>query len=1162
MKSKKYILSTGNEATAHIAYKTNEVCAIYPITPASEMSEAVAEWSADNKKNIYGSVPSVFEMQSEAGVAGALHGALQTGSLATTFTASQGLLLMMPNMYKIAAELTPNVIHVATRSIATHALSVFGDHSDIMAARNTGYAFLGAATVQETMDFALLAQAASLKSRIPFVHFFDGFRTSHESAKIELVEDDVIESMINNDAVKAHQANALDPNNPVIRGTSQGADVFFQAREAVNSFYEACPDFVQEQMDKFALLTGRKYKLFEYVGHPQARQVLIAMGSATETIASTIKALNTRGEKIGLIKVKLFRPFSASHLISALPDSCSSIAVLDRTKEPGATGEPLYLDILQAVVEASHNRPDTAMPKVVGGRYGLSSKEFTPGMVKAIVENLKLTRPKNNFTIGIDDDVTKLSLPFETFHQTEEKQFQAIFYQRKSEASIKGFKDILKIVGRESFVQGYTEIDYRKTNSRSVSHLRKGSEAINAPYLISDADFVFCESFDFIRNDNALDRIRTGGTLLLKSDLNAAELQHQFSAKCKELMISKNISLNIINTDHQTSFYAFEDILLSNVYACFLGMYPDLIRDDVLVEVTNYISKINLSEWQNFEYKAIEEDTYFAQSLLGGLLRNKGNELPVSVFPPDGTYATDTSKFNRATSGAHLPIWDSDACIQCGACSMACPQGAIRVKVYEDKSLINAPASFKSASAIELIGDMDLLNYTVQLNPDQCTSCNNCIEACGVKALTMKSKLEMMKTEKQNWEHFQNIPDFDRNKIDLGKVSQQQLQEPLFKYSLGVDGCGEAPYLKLISQLFGDRMLVANATGASSIFGGALPTTPWSKNKEGRGPAWSNSLFEDNAEFGLGFRLSLDQQQQFAKSLLSKLVDKLDFDLVHDILTEDQTTESQINNQRERIIALKAQLKTLAIPEAKQLMNVADSLVKKSIWIVGGDGWAYDIGFGGLDHVLSSGKNVNILVLDNEVYSNTGGQMSKATPFGATAKFAVNGKQRQKKDLGLMAMNYEGVYVASVAIGADQQQTLKAFVEAERFDGPSLIIAYCHSPAHGINMKAPKQYHKAAVDSGQWLLYRNDPRRRLGNLNTLQLDSKEPSLPIENYLKLENRFSKLFQSDGKSYRQMISFLQKSIDARYDRYLQLASLGTPNREKLIQQNKLRQLMKVK
>jgi len=1156
--TKKHTITiTGNEATARIAYKTNEVCAIYPITPSSEMSELVEEWSAENKKNLFGSAPSVFEMQSEAGVAGALHGALTTGSLATTFTASQGLLLMLPNMYKIAGELTPNVIHVATRSVATHALSVFGDHSDIMAARTTGYAFLGGASVQEAHDFALIAQAATLESRIPFVHFFDGFRTSHETSTIESISDDVITKMMDQDLIAAHRTRGLSSNAPVLRGTAQGPDVFFQSREAVNSYYDACPDIVQNQMDKFAALTGRQYRLFDYVGHSKAERVIIAMASACETIEETVKHLCTLGEKVGLIKVRLFRPFSTKHVLEALPTTCKSIAVLDRTKEPGSNGEPLYQDIVNSITSVTDTR---TYLQIVGGRYGLSSKEFNPNMVKAVFDNLKSEAPKNNFTIGINDDKTNLSLPYGNDLHLEDDSTQILFYETKSKYSCKSFNKLLQIIGDENYVQGYSEIDYKKSGSRFVSNLRVAKQPIKAPYLISNADFIACDSVAFLENDNVLQRIKIDGKLLVQTTLRSREFWASLSLETQNEILLKNVQLFTVNGNVILEKYAVEDKMVSGLHACILALQEEFFIQQDLEILLKSISEVDTSILEAASAAPIEMDAEFIDSLLGKLMTGRGAELPVSAIPADGTYPTDTSKFNSRNNGNALPEWDADACTQCGACSMACPQGAIRIKAYDDSYLENAPAAFQSVKAIDDDFQIDLLNYTVQVNPDQCTSCNNCVDACPAKALVMKGKSEIDSghnsdnachtelvevhskygNERENWKHFETIPEFDRTKLDTKKVSQQQLQEPLFKYSIGVDGCGEAPYLKLLSQLFGNRMLVANATGASSIFGGALPSTPWAKNAEGRGPAWSNSLFEDNAEFGLGYRLTLDQQEQQARTLIKELLPLLDFDLAHDIVTAEQNTEQQIQEQRQRVQQLKAHLTTVAKAEAQQLMTIADSLVKQSVWIVGGDGWAYDIGYGGLDHVMASGKNVNILVLDNEVYSNTGGQMSKATPFGATAKFTFNGKQKQKKDLGRLMMTYDDVYVAQVAIGADQEQTLKAFQEAESFDGPSIIIAYCHSPAHGIDMQNPSQYHKAAVASGQWSLYRNDPRRMEAGLKPLQLDSAEPSIPIEDYLRMEGRFAKLLSNNQSIQREQFEMLQNRVDRRYQSYLSQAS----------------------
>ena len=1141
MNSPAHMITNGNQAAAYIAYKVNEVCAIYPITPSSEMSELVEEWNSEEKQNIFGSIPEVFEMQSEAGVAGAMHGAVQTGALATTFTASQGLLLMMPNMYKIAGELTPNVIHVATRSVATHALSVFGDHSDIMAVRSTGYAFLGASSVQEVHDFALIAQACTLESRIPFVHFFDGFRTSHEVAKIQLIDDTVIEDMINIQAVTRHREHALNPDAPVIRGTSQTSDVFFQSREAINPFYNACPDIVQEQMDKFAVLTKRRYRLFDYVGHPQAEHLIIAMASATEAIEEVVQILSDNGEKVGLIKVRLFRPFSSQHLIEALPKQCSSIAVLDRTKEPGASGEPLYLDIVQSISKAYKNRQISHFPFIIGGRYGLSSREFNPQMVKAIFHNLKQEYPKDNFTIGIHDDVTDLSLDFDEQQPIDSKHYQAIFYEKKSEATNKSFKHLITLFGDKNshFVQGYSKCDYKKSEAISVTHFRIGTTEIKAPYLISEADFVACDFNIFIKNQDVLANIKQGGTLLINSALTPGCLWKALSDEYRKNIQDKEVQLYVVDATSIKNDFIENTYKVSGMHACFLILKKELKIGKAFSKIRKAILKVDTSILT--ESITVDKDDTFADTLLGKLIAGKSDQFPVSALPVDGTFFSDTSKYNSkipgSRSGTQLPEWNPDACIQCGACSMACPQAALRIKAFENSFLENAPFGFQSIKAKEL----DLLNYTIQIHPDECTSCNHCVDVCEVKALKMVDKNEISNRKKEDWKYFKNIPELDRSKIDVNKISQQQLQEPLFKYSFGVDGCGEAPYLKLLSQLFGDRMLIANATGASSIFGGALPTTPWSKNEKGRGPAWSNSLFEDNAEFGLGFRLSLDQKENHAKGLLKKMMGYLDFDLVHDIISATQNTEAEINQQRNRVKVLKKALKDIEADETKILYELADHLVKKSIWMVGGDGWAYDIGYGGLDHIIASGKNVNILILDNEVYSNTGGQMSKATPFGASAKFAAKGKIKQKKDLGLIAMTYDDVYVASVAIGANQEQTLKAFIEAESYDGPSVIIAYCHSPSHGIDMKNPSQYHKAAVASGQWLLYRNDPRRLKKGLNSLLLDSDKPSIPIETYLKKEKRFSKFLTQNQSAFDKIIADMQEQINRRYLKYKKMSVL---------------------
>lgn len=1133
MKTQQHIITNANQAVAHIAYRINDVFPIYPITPSSEMSELVEEWSARQQKNIFGNVPSAFEMQSEAGVAGAMHGALQTGSLTSTFTASQGLLLMMPNMYKIAAELSPNVIHVATRSVAAHALSVFGDHSDVMAVRSTGYGMLASASVQEAMDFALISQAASLESRIPFVHFFDGFRTSHEVSKIEKVSDGTINRMIDADLVAAHRNRALNPNSPVLRGTSQGADVFFQSREAVNTYYEVCPNIVQQKMNEFAKLTGRQYKIFEYVGHPEAEQVIIAMASATETIEETINHLNAQGEKVGLLKVRLYRPFSAKHFMNSIPKTCKAIAVLDRTKEPGFSGEPLFLDVVKTVAQSDRF---STLPKMVGGRYGLSSKEFTPGMVKSILDNLKSPNPKNNFTVGILDDVTQLSL-LESKFELPKEGTQVLFYEIKGSDTAMHFNNFIQQMSKEAnrFVQGYQECDYKKSNSRSVTHFRMAKERIKAHYLISNADFISCSEVDFLEKDSVLQRIKKGGTVVVQFKENTIQFWKNLSWEVQKRIQQQEVSLYIVNAE---KLARVKDEDISPLHTCFLALHPELASDSRFEEFKNQLRKVDTTS--KAKEGVLLADTDLSKTLLGQLLAGRGNEVPVSALPVDGTYPTNTSQFNQRTFAEETPEWLPDLCTQCGACSMVCPSGALRMKVYDDQTLLEAPSSWKAIEIDTLLADVDLLNYTIQVNPDQCTSCNVCVDACPAKALVMGKTETKIEKERKNWDYFSNIPEVDRNRIDVTKVSQQQLQEPLFKYPMGEDGCGEAPYLKLMSQLFGDRALVANATGASSIFGGALPTTPWAKNKEGRGPAWSNSLFEDNAEFGLGFRLSLDQQEVEAQELLKKVSAFMGDRLIQDILNTKQTTELEINQQSERIGILKSRLNEVHTPEARKLSKIADSLVKKSVWIVGGDGWAYDIGYGGLDHVLASGKNVNILVLDNEVYSNTGNQMSKATPYGASARFAATGKQKQKKDLGALAMQYSDVYVASVAIGADQEQTLKAFVEAEAYDGPSLIIAYCHSSAHGIDMKTPSKYHKMAVESGQWLLYRNDPNRAEKGLATLQLDSDAPSIGIEKYFQMENRFKHVFETDPKTSWQMIQHAQRCVNQRFEKYQRMAS----------------------
>ncbi len=1142
-----------NQAVARIAYKTNEVFPIYPITPASEMAELIEQWSAMGKLNAFGQKTSVFQMQSESGVAGAMHGALQTGSLSSTFTASQGLLLMLPNMYKIAAELTPNVIHIATRSIATHALSIFGDHSDVMAVRQSGYAMLSSASVQEAQDFALISQSASLNISMPFLHFFDGFRTSHEINKIKLVSDDTIKSMINPNKIGLHRQRALNPNKPVLRGTAQGPDVFFQSRESINPLYDRCPEIIQECMDAFASLTGRQYKLFDYCGHPDAEHLIIAMASSTDTIETTVNQLNKKGEKLGLIKVRLFRPFSTKYLINALPKSLKSIAVLDRTKEPGSSGEPLYLDVLQSITDAFQNGLLANFPKVMGGRYGLASKEFTPAMVNAIFTNLKTGDLKHNFTIGITDDVQNLSLDIPKNFKLNTTNFEAIFFQKKE--AHKSFTDTLNYLGANEkiYVQGYTQNDYKKSNTYCIAHLRTDKTSINLPYLIEQADFIGCESTNFVQYDTILEKLKFKGTLLVNTKLTSKAFWQSIPDKWQVQINTKQIRIFIVNLEELSASYTLNEKLPSAFHSCFLAL-THLRSNNTLDDLREFIYKVDTSLIKS-ETNGLKLESKCNESLLDKLLANKGNSVPVSLLPNDGSYPTNTSQYNAPQSNAYIPDWHTDLCTQCGLCSLSCPQTALRIKVF-DKELENSSSSIVHIPS----NDFDLMRYTIQINPSQCNGCNNCVDACPTEALSLNAKKKNEQTM-MAWKQFEAIPELNRTKIDPNKLSQQQLQEPLFKYPSGAEGCGEAPYLKLLSQLFGSRLLIANATGASSIFGGALPTTPWATNAEGQGPAWSNSLFEDNAEFGLGFRKSINHLKQQATGLLEKLMPELSADLVERITNAPQNTETQIQEQRQNIKTLKRALSKLESSEAKQLMGISDNLIKKSVWIVGGDGWAYDIGYGGLDHAIASGENINILVLDNEVYDNTGAQASKATPYGAVAKFASQGKRKQKKDLGLLAMSYSNVYVASVSMGADPEQTLKAFNEAESFNGPSIIIAYAHSNSHGIDMGTPQKYHKAAVNSGQWLLYRNDPRRKERGLPHLQLDTPEPSIKLEDYLRLEKRYSTLFSDNENEYQHDLRWMQKQIDERYDKYLAMASKpANINRSKLLCDNKIRQQLR--
>ena len=1162
MSKPQHLICDGNEAAAYIAYKVNDSCALYPITPSSKMSELAEEWASIGKTNIWNEVPSVFQMQSEAGVAGAMHGSLQTGSLTTTFTASQGLLLMIPNMYKIAGELSPAVIHVATRSVATHALSVFSDHSDIMAVRSTGFAMLGAATVQEAMDFALIAQASSLESSIPFVHFFDGFRTSHEINKIEVVSDEVIKKMIDQDSVEKHHKRQLTPDNPVVRGTAQGPDMFFESREAANSLYATCPDIVQQKMDQFATLTGRNYKILEYSGHPDAEQVIVTMASSGQTVEETVNHLNQTGEKVGLLKIRLFRPFSTKHLLEALPATCKSIAVLDRTKEPGSSAEPLYLDIAQAFVSPEARLKWEEIPTITGGRYGLSSKEFTPNMVLSIFENLKSSQPKTNFTIGINDDKTHLSLPYSNTEIGNTAETLSLIINESAKETLDSDYacNLAKIIGQQSnkHVQAYSPLNYQKYAKQIETHFRFGNQPIQAPYLVSNSDFMIFNHENLIC-EQALVKAKKGSKILVNTPLSTEDFWNSLSQGTQQDITQNELRIRLVDVDSilTESGLKNKNAALQIAFLCVSDLLSDL---KVMLQLTEYLKSafesrlnaievISLIEKTCGGIKKLETDQItkaanteslsFGETVLGQIMKENTEDLPTSALPIDGTFATGTSKFEKLNLSDKIATWDESLCTQCGKCSLVCPQSAIRINAYNPEHLTNAPQAFKSIDALEKDWKSEGLKYTIQLAPQDCTGCEVCVEVCsplseGEKALSMIDKNpEVEQQEKTNWEHFQSISSLDRSKIDNTKVSQQQLQEPLFEFPNTVKGCGETPYLKTISQLFGDRMLVANATGCSSIFGGNT-ASPWAKNSAGRGPAWSNSLFEDNAEFGLGFRMSIDRQENNARKLVKQLSAQIGEKLSDAIIKADQSTEAGISKQREHVQKLKEILTENNSIEAKRLLQLADYLVKKSVWIVGGDGWAYDIGYGGIDHAIASGKNVNILVIDNEVYSNTGGQMSKATPYGAQAKLAHNGKTKKKKDLGMLAMCYEDVYVASVAMGADENQMLKAFVEAEAYDGPSIIIAYAHCPSHGIDMKTPMKHHKAAVDSGQWMLYRHNPERIEKGLDPVQIDSKKKNLSITNYMQMEDRFDTFLNHSDIAMEELEVLLQNQVNIRYQK----------------------------
>jgi len=1185
---RKKVTIDGNEAAAYVAYNTNEVIAIYPITPSSNMGEWCDAWAAVNKKNIWGMIPSVSELQSEGGASGSVHGALQTGALTTTFTASQGLLLMIPNMFKIAGELTSTVFHVSARSIAAAALSIFGDHSDVMATRSTGFALLSSNSVQEVMDFALIAQAATLEARIPFIHFFDGFRTSHEVMKIEELTKDDMKTMMDDELIIAHRKRGLTPDQPVMRGTAQNPDVYFQGRETVNPYYNACPAIVQKYMDKFAKLTGRQYNLFDYVGAADAERIIVMMGSGCEAAEETVNYLVGKGEKVGLLKVRLYRPLSIDGLVKALPATTKSIAVLDRTKEPGAGGEPLYLDVVGAISEKyMAGELQFAYPKIVGGRYGLSSKEFTPAMVKSVFDNLSNEKPKSHFTVGIIEDVTHSSLDFDPLFSVEaDETFRGKFYGLGADGTVGANKNSIKIIGEgtDYFAQGYFVYDSKKSGSTTVSHLRFGPKEIKSTYLIKDARFIACHQQVFLEQMDMLKDASEGATFLLNTKISQENVWDTLPEKVQKDLINRKMKFYIIdaykvgeetgmgvriNTIMQTCFFA-----ISNIFpqATAIGMIKDSIKKtygakgDKIVQMN--FDAVDKTVANLFEVKVPDQITSklqlqpsvsgnapdFVKEVTAKIIAGEGDLLPVSKMPIDGTFPLTTTRWEKRNIALDVPVWDVETCIQCNKCVMVCPHATIRAKVFEEKDLAGAPATFKYTK-FKAKDYGEGLYYALQVAVEDCTGCALCVDVCPaknkketkLKAINMTEQLPIRDQERANWDFFFNIPDMDRRKVAVSKVKDSQFLQPLFEFSGACSGCGETPYVKLVSQLFGDRTIIANATGCSSIYGGNLPTTPWAANKDGRGPAWSNSLFEDNAEFGFGFRLAIDNHNHQAKELLKGFAAEVGNELVDAITNADQKDEAGIYEQRERIEALKNKLSEILnagangkSSELKHLISLADYLVKKSVWIMGGDGWAYDIGYGGLDHVLASGKNVNVLVLDTEVYSNTGGQCSKSTPRAAVAKFAAAGKPGAKKDLGLMAMTYGNVYVARIAMGANDQHTLRCILEAEAYDGPSLIIAYSHCIAHGINMATAMQNQKAAVDSGHWPLYHFNPELEAEGKNPFKLDSKAIKIPLKDYAYMETRYKMLTKSHPAEAAILIKEAQEDVLHRWNEYERLAA----------------------
>jgi pyruvate-ferredoxin/flavodoxin oxidoreductase len=1176
----KMITVDGNEAVARVSYRLNEVAAIYPITPSSVMGELADDWAVKGQVNLWGSIPSIVEMQSEGGAIGAVHGALQAGSLATTFTASQGLLLMIPNMYKIAGELSSFCMHVAARTVATHALSIFGDHSDVMACRQTGFALLSSGSVQEAQDHAAIAQACTLAGRVPMLHFFDGFRTSHEVAKIHPLSDDVLRQLIKDEWITAHRERALTPDAPKIRGTAQNPDTFFQAREACNPFYLALPQIVQEQMDRFAELTGRAYKLFDYVGHPEAERVIVMMGSGAETAHKTIEEMVAAGEKVGLVKVRLYRPFSIEHLYQALPKTAKKIAVLDRTKEPGSIGEPMYLDLIAADYETRRE----PRPLIVGGRYGLSSKEFTPPHVKAVLSNLDADEPKNHFTVGIVDDVTNLSLPIDDDEIIVPKGVtRAMFFGLGADGTVGANKNSIKIIGESTdfYAQGYFVYDSKKSGAMTVSHLRFGPNPIRAAYLIRKAGFVACHLFTLLDTvDNMLDNCEEGAVFLLNAPYGPDEVWGHLPGRVQEQIIEKKLKFYVIdgyavaekagmgrriNTVMQTCFFAISGVLPRDeaiekikkaVEKTYAKKGEELVRRNfaAIDHSLEHLNEVKVPEKASasMEVPAMVPDDApdFVKRVTAVMMAGHGDGLPVSAFPPDGTWPTATTQYEKRNIAMSVPEWDPDVCIQCNKCVLVCPHAAIRAKVYDPNELEGASDTFKSIDY--KAPDFKGLKYTLQVATEDCTGCTLCVNVCPAKnkATPKRKAINMMHRdgdetrlrEHADYDFFLNIPNPDRTRIKRLDAKGTQLMLPLFEYSGACAGCGETPYIKLLTQLYGDRLLIANATGCSSIYGGNLPTTPYCQNEDGRGPAWSNSLFEDNAEYGLGSRVSIDQHKRQAKDLLAELGSQLDGELVRDLLDASQESEADIAAQRERVLKLREALKAINSPPARRLEDMANYLVKKNVWLLGGDGWAYDIGYGGLDHVLSLQRDINVLVMDTEVYSNTGGQASKATPLGAAAKFAAAGKNTHKKDLGLIAMSYGHIYVASIAMGANDNHTVKAMQEACSYPGPSLIIAYSHCIAHGYDLSHGLEQQKRAVASGIWPLYRYDPRRTVQGLAPLQIDSKPPSIPVSEYMSQETRFRMVEKMNPERFRHLAKAAQVHAVQRVKMYEHLAALS--------------------